>query len=131
MVTFLSLSTAAWCAVAAVITPVFIVLMRWTMPTAGGKRSVSLIPPAAGAGLAAMGLVGKDPLPVILYLYSALLLIFLIGFVPVRKWVYADTLRQAKNPDVKVQMHTPSLLWMVFSMLVAAVAAASVWMENT
>ncbi|MFI2432475.1 hypothetical protein [Streptomyces sp. NPDC018693] len=128
---FLSLPTYAWFAIAAATTPLHIAVMRWAMPTPKGKKSVSFIPAVLGATLLLYALAKSYSLAVTLYLYTAILLMFVIMIAPVKKWVAADILRQEQNPDIKVKLHTPSLLWITFSMIVSMGVVVGVWMSNT
>ncbi|MHC0432528.1 hypothetical protein ACX6XY_20460 [Streptomyces sp. O3] len=127
---FLSLPAYAWGVVAAIVTVLHIALMRWSMPTPKGKRSVSFIPLVLGGTLMASALAKGFSLSVTLYLYASCLLAFLIGIVPVKKWVAADILKQEQNPDIKVKPHTPSLVWMLSSMLLSVFVMIGVWMSN-
>lgn len=128
---FLSLPTYAWALVALAVTPLHIALMRWSMPTPKGKKSVSFIPLALGPVLALHAMVKDYPLSVTLYLYASILLILLIMIVPVRKWVAADILKQEQNPDIKVKLHGPSLAWITFSMFVTMGIVIGVWFSHT
>ena len=128
---FLSLPTAAWLLVALAVTPLHVALMRWSMPTPKGKRSVSFIPAVLGPVLILYALVKGYSLSVTLYLYASVLLIFVVMIVPVRTWVAADILRQEQNPDVKVKLHGPSTAWIICSMLVSITVVAGVWLSHT
>jgi hypothetical protein len=128
---FLSLPTLAWAAIAAAVTPLHIALMRWSMPTPKGKTSVSFIPLVLGAALLLFALAESYSFAVTLYLYAAILLTFLVMIVPVRKWVAADILEQERNPDIKVKVHTPSLVWITFSMFVMIAIVVGVWFSHS
>jgi hypothetical protein len=128
---FLSLPTLAWAAIAVAVTPVHIALMRWSMPTPRGKTSVSFIPLVLGSTLLLFALAKSYSLAVTLYLYAAILLTFLVMIVPVRKWVAADILKQEQNPDIKVKVHTPSLVWITFSMFVMIAVVVGVWFSHS
>ena len=128
---FLSLPTAVWILVALAVTPLHVALMRWSMPTPKGKKSVSFIPFVLGPVLVLYALVKGYSLSVTLYLYASVLLIFVVMIVPVRKWVAADILRQEQNPDVKVKPHGPSTAWIMFSMIVSMAVVVGVWMSHT
>ncbi|CAL9521171.1 hypothetical protein OIE78_14810 [Streptomyces cellulosae] len=128
---FLSLPTAVWILVALAVTPLHVALMRWSMPTPKGKKSVSFIPVVLGPVLVLYALVKGYSLSVTLYLYASVLLIFVVMIVPVRKWVAADILRQEQNPDVKVKPHGPSTAWIMFSMIVSMAVVVGVWMSHT
>ncbi|CAL9472433.1 hypothetical protein [Streptomyces sp. enrichment culture] len=127
---FLSLPAYAWILVALAVTPLHIALMRWSMPTPKGKRSVSFIPVVLGPVLVLYALVKGYSLSVTLYLYASVLLVFVVMIVPVRKWVAADIARQEQNPDVKVRLHGPSTAWIVFSMLVSMGIVVGVWLSH-
>ncbi|MFD7701946.1 hypothetical protein [Streptomyces caelestis] len=128
---FLSLPTYAWIAVALAVTPLHIALMRWSMPTPKGKKSVSFVPLVLGPILALYALLNDYSLSLTLYLYASALLIFLVMIVPVRKWVAADILRQEQNPDIKVKLHGPSTAWIILSMLVSMGIVIGVWLSHT
>ncbi|MEU3899476.1 hypothetical protein [Streptomyces sp. NPDC045251] len=128
---FLSVPVYAWVAVAAAVTPLHIALMRWAMPTPKGKKSVSFIPLVLGPVMLLYALVRSYSLSVTLYFYTAILLIFLVMIVPVRKWVSADILKQEQNPDAQVKLHTPSFIWIIFSMFCTVGLVVGVWFSNT
>ncbi|MGW8066737.1 hypothetical protein ACVV2G_31755 [Streptomyces ziwulingensis] len=128
---FLSVPTYAWVAVAAAVTPLHIALMRWAMPTPKGKKSVSFIPLVLGPVMLLYALARSYSLSVTLYFYAAVLLMFLVMIVPVKKWVSADILEQERNPDKQVKLHTPSLIWITFSMFCMVGVVVGVWFSNT
>lgn len=128
---FLSLPTYAWIVVALAVTPLHIALMRWSMPTPKGKKSVSFIPLVLGPVLVLYALAEDYSLSVTLYLYTSILLVFLVTIVPVRKWVAADILRQEQNPDIKVKPHGPSTAWIILSLLVSMGIVIGVWLSHT
>ncbi|MFC8873153.1 hypothetical protein ACFUAC_36840 [Streptomyces sp. NPDC057148] len=128
---FLSVPVYAWVAVAAVVTPLHIALMRWAMPTPKGKKSVSFIPLVLGPVMLLYAVVRGYSLSVTLYFYAAILLIFLVMIVPVKKWVSADILEQEQNPDTQVKLHTPSFIWIIFSMFCTVGLVVGVWFSNT
>ncbi|MCH0571522.1 hypothetical protein I3F60_20010 [Streptomyces sp. MUM 136J] len=128
---FLSLPTFAWVAIAAAITLIHVALMRWTMPTPKGKKSVSFIPPVLGVTMVMYAVAKNYSFSVTLYLYSSILLMFVIMIVPVKKWVAADILKQEQNPDIKVKVHAPSLVWITFSMIITMGVVVAVWLSNT
>ncbi|MFF4603559.1 hypothetical protein ACFY12_12565 [Streptomyces sp. NPDC001339] len=124
---FLSLPTAAWAATAAAVTPAHIALMRWSMPTPKAKRSVSFVPLPVAITALAYAAAKSYLLAEILYLYSAVLLMFVVMIAPVKKWIGADIAKQEAHPDIKVKAHGPSLAWVFGSGLVMLVAIVAVW----
>lgn len=128
---FLSVPTYTWVAIAVAVTPVHITLMRWAMPTPKGKKSVSFIPLVLGPVMLLYALARSYSLSVTLYFYAAVLLTFLVMIVPVKKWVSADILKQEQNPDTQVKLHTPSLIWIIFSMFCMVGVVVGVWFSNT
>ncbi|WP_143064555.1 hypothetical protein [Streptomyces colonosanans] len=105
--------------------------MRWVMPTPKAKKSVSFGPLAGGMTLIMYAVVKSYSLSVTLYVYTSGLLMFLIMFVPVKKWVAADILKQEQNPGIKVKPHTASLVWFILSgTTVAGIVAAVVAVEH-
>ncbi|MFD9025568.1 hypothetical protein [Streptomyces parvulus] len=128
---FLPLPVYAWAAVAVAVTPVHIALMRWTMPTPKGKKSVSFIPLVLAPVMLSYALARSYSLSVTLYFYAAILLTFVIMIAPVKKWVAADILEQERNPSTEVKLHTPSLVWITFSMLCMVGATVGVWSSNS
>ncbi|MER6108584.1 hypothetical protein [Streptomyces hirsutus] len=127
---FLHLPTYAWALIAAAVTPIHISLMRWSMPTPKAKKNVSFIPLVLGLIMLIHVVSEDNSLSIILYLYSAILMIFVIMIVPVRKRVSADILRQEQNPDIKVQVDKLSMAWITFSLVVTVVTAAVVWVSK-
>ncbi|MDH2389020.1 MULTISPECIES: hypothetical protein [Streptomyces] len=124
---FLSLPTLAWVAIAVAVTPAHIALMRWSMPTPKAKQSVSFVPlPVAVSALAFAAAKGYM-VAEILYLYSAVLVMFVVMIAPVRKWVGADIAKQEDNPDIKVKAHAPSLWWIFGSGFVMLITVMAVW----
>ncbi|MFC9058110.1 hypothetical protein ACFTXB_08640 [Streptomyces sp. NPDC057074] len=128
---FLSLPVYAWAAVAVAVTPVHIALMRWTMPTPKGKKSVSFIPLVLAPVMLSYALARSYSLSVTLYFYVAILLTFVVMIAPVKKWVSADIVEQERNPSADVKVHTPSLVWITFSMLCMVGATVGVWFSNS
>ncbi|MET8895092.1 hypothetical protein [Streptomyces albogriseolus] len=128
---FLSLPTYVWILVALAVTPLHTVLMRRSMPTPKGKRSVSFIPLVLGPSLLLSALGEKWSLPEALYFYTASLLMLLVMIVPVSKRVAADILRQEQHPEVQVKLHTPSAVWIFCSMIVSLAVVVGVWAANT
>ncbi|MFJ9006503.1 hypothetical protein [Streptomyces canus] len=127
---FLHLPMYAWALVSAAVTPAHIALMRWSMPTRKGKRSVSFIPLALGATLLMYALAKSYSFSVTLYLYSSILMMFVIMIVPVRKRVAAEILEQEEHPDIKVKVDALSLVWITFSLFVTMGAVVAVWLSN-
>ncbi|WP_053852594.1 hypothetical protein [Streptomyces sp. NRRL B-24085] len=128
---FLHLPTYAWALMAAVVTPAHIALMRWAMPTPKGKRSVSFIPLVLGAVLLMYAVANSYSASVTLYLYSSVLLMFLVVILPVRKRVASEILEQEENPDSEVKVDGLSLAWITFSLLVTMGIVIAVWLSHT
>ncbi|WP_431990371.1 hypothetical protein [Streptomyces albogriseolus] len=128
---FLSLPTSVWILVALAVTPLHIALMRRSMPTPKGKRSVSFIPLVLGPILLLSALGEKWSLPEALYFYTASLLMLLVIVVPVSKRVAADILRQEQHPEIQVKLHTPSAVWISCSLIVSLAVVVGVWAANT
>ncbi|MEV6673561.1 hypothetical protein [Streptomyces sp. NPDC051162] len=128
---FLHLSTYAWALIAAVITPIHFSVMRWCMPTAKSKRSISFMPLVGGLFLWASAAVKGFTAAETLFLYSSVLAIFVIAFAPVRKRIAADILEQEQNPGIKVQPNVFALWWIAMSMTIATLAVIAAWMSQT
>ncbi|MFF3981268.1 hypothetical protein [Streptomyces sp. NPDC001828] len=127
---FLDLSAYDWILIAAVVTPVHVGVMRWCMPTAKSKKSVSFIPLVGGAFLWVSAAVKGFTAAETLFLYSSILLIFVIAFAPVRKRVAADIRGQERNPGIKVQPDMFALWWIFMSIGIAVLAVIAAWMSQ-
>ncbi|MBC2868006.1 hypothetical protein [Streptomyces mexicanus] len=120
-------TTAGWVLVAAVVTLVHLVAMRWCMPTPGAKLRVSVAPFVGLVFLVPTAVLRGYSLPHTLYLYSCVLLMFVIMLVPVRKRVMADIVEQRQKPWEKVPFNTVSLYWVTFSATGCIIAMIYLW----
>ena len=128
---FLHLSTYAWTLIAVVVTPIHFSVMRLCMPTAKSKKSVSFMPLVGGLFLWASAVVKGFTAAETLFLYSSILLIFVIAFAPVRKRIAADILEQEQNPGIKVQPNMLAMWWIAMSIGITMLAVIAVWMSQT
>ncbi|MFD4613561.1 hypothetical protein ACFWOT_36985 [Streptomyces sp. NPDC058440] len=105
-----------WGLIAAVTTIVYIAAVRWCMPTPKTKRRMSFAPLAGCVYLVPAAAIKDYSVSLTLYLYSSVLLTFVIMMVPARKRIAADILEQEQNPGIKVQVNTATLWWLGLSL---------------
>ncbi len=123
----LHLTTDDWVLVAGVTTIIFVVAMRWCMPTPKTKRRISLAPLAGCVFLAPAAVVKGYSASYTLYLYSCVLLTFVIMLVPVRKKIAADILEQEQKPWEKVPFNMASFYWIAYSFTGCVIAMLCLW----
>lgn len=123
----LHLITGDWVLIAGVTTIIYTVAMRWCMPTPKAKRQISFVPLGGSVLLVSNAAVEGYSASFTLYLYSCLLLAFVVMLVPVGKRVAADTLEQEQKPWDKVPLNTFSLYWFAFSSTGCIVAMLYIW----
>lgn len=123
----LHLTTADWVVIAGVSTIIFMVAMRWCMPTPKSKRQISFVPLGGSAFLLSRAVVEEYSASFTLYLYSCILLTFVIMLAPIGKRVAADTLEQEQKPWDKVPLNTFSLYWFAFSSTGCIIAMVYIW----
>lgn len=123
----LHLTTDDWIVIAGVSTVIHMVAMRWCMPTPKAKRQISFVPLGGSVLLVSNAAVEGYSASFTLYLYSCLLLAFVVMLVPVGKRVAADTLEQEQKPWDKVPLNTFSLYWFAFSSTGCIVAMLYIW----
>lgn len=123
----LKLTTGDWVVIAGVSTVIFMVAMRWCMPTPKAKRQISFVPLGGSVFLLSSAVVEGYSASFTLYLYSCLLLSFVVMLVPVGKRVAADTLEQEQKPWDKVPLNTVSLYWFAFSSTGCIIAMLCIW----
>lgn len=121
------LTTDNWIVIAGVATIVYLAAMRWCMPTPKAKRYISFAPLAGLVFLVPNAAVKGYSVPFTLYLYSCVLLTFVIMLVPVKKKVAADILEQEQKPWEKVPLNMASLYWIAFSFTGCAIAMIYIW----
>jgi hypothetical protein len=121
------LTTGDWILIAAVVTVIYVAVMRWCMPTPKAKRRVSLAPLAGWVFLLPNAAVKGYSVSHTLYFYSCALLMFVIMLGPVGKRVAADILEQEQKPWTKVPPNTVSLYWMGFSAVGCIVGVVCLW----
>lgn len=120
-------ATEGWVLVAGAATVVFVVAMRWCMPTPEAKQRVSVAPFAGLVFLVPAAVARGYSLSHTLYLYSCVLLMFVIMLVPVRNRVMADIVEQQQKPWEKVPFNTVSLYWVTFSATGCIIAMICLW----
>lgn len=113
--------------VAGAATIVHVVAMRWCMPTPRAKLRVSVAPFAGLVFLVPTAVVRGYSLSHTLYLYSCVLLTFVVMLVPVRNRVMADIVEQQQKPWEKVPFNTVSLYWVTFSATGCIIATILLW----
>lgn len=119
---FMSLSISVWAALAAAVTPVHIAVMRWCMPTPRTKLNMSFGPLVSGIVLLMSALVKGYSPALTLFLYSGILITFIIMLAPVRKRISAGILEQEKNPLEKVSPDMGALWWCCLSGMACVIA---------
>ncbi|GAA5069743.1 hypothetical protein [Streptomyces similanensis] len=112
---YLHSTTGDWTLIATGTTIVYLVAMRWCMPTPKAKRRMSFAPLAGCVFLVPTAAAKGYSVPFTLYLYSCVLLTIVIILAPVRKRVSADILEQEQNPWIKVQASSAVLWWIGLS----------------
>ncbi|MGW1463150.1 hypothetical protein ACWCPT_02175 [Streptomyces sp. NPDC002308] len=121
------LSNGAWWTVAAVVTAVYLAAMNRIMPTRQARLRMFLAPVVGLIFLLPTAAVRGYSVPVTLYVYSAVLVTFVVALVPVAKRVGADIAEQEQNPWRKVPLNTFSLYWMLGTFTVCGAAAICFW----
>ncbi|MCX5096625.1 hypothetical protein OOK36_49530 [Streptomyces sp. NBC_00365] len=123
----LHLSTDDWVAIAGVSTIINMVALRWCMPTPKAKRQISFLPLGGSVLLVSSAVAEGYSASFTLYLYSCILLTFVVILAPVGKRVAADILEQEQKPWDKVPLNTFSLYWVAFSSTGCIVAMLYIW----
>lgn len=108
-------------------TAVFVVTLRWCMPTPKAKRQISFAPLAGSMFLVPTAAVKGYSASFTLYIYSCGLLMFIVMLAPVRKKVAADILEQERNPWIKVAPNMASMWWFGLSATGCIAAMLYVW----
>ncbi|WAP55731.1 hypothetical protein [Streptomyces sp. S465] len=127
MITSSRLTTDGWVFVAAVTTVIYMVAMRWCMPTPKAQRRTFLAPLAGCVFLVPSAAVKGYSVSFTLYLYSCGLLMMVIMLAPVRKRVAADIAEQEQKPWTKVPLNTFSLYWLTASATGCIAAMVLLW----
>ncbi|MFF4211061.1 hypothetical protein ACFYZE_17250 [Streptomyces sp. NPDC001796] len=120
-------TTDGWVLIAGAATIVHLVAMRWCMPTPKAKQRVSVAPFVGLVLLVPAAVVRGYSLSHTLYLYSCVLLAFVVMLVPVRKRVMADIVEQQRKPWEKVPFNVVSLYWVAFSFTGCVIATVCLW----
>lgn len=120
-------STDDWILIAAVSTIIYMVAMRWCMPTPKAKRSMLFAPVAGWIFLLPNAAIKGYSVSHTLYFYSCALLMFVIMLAPVAKRVAADILEQEQKPWEKVPLNTFSLYWIAVSATGCIVGMVYLW----
>ncbi|OSC72429.1 hypothetical protein B5181_03530 [Streptomyces sp. 4F] len=97
------------------------------MPTPKARLRTVLAPIAGWVFLIPNAAVKGYSVAHTLYIYSGVLLAFVIMFAPVAKKVAADIAEQEEKPWDKVPLNTLSLYWMLGSATVCIGAGAYLW----
>lgn len=121
------LTTGGWWLVAGGVTVVYMAAMYWCMPTVKAKRRMIVAPLAGWAFLLPNAAVKGYSVSQTLYLYSSVLVMFVIMLVPVAKRVASDIAEQEAKPWEKVPLNTFSLYWMLGSATACIAGAAFLW----
>ncbi|MFD6528998.1 hypothetical protein [Streptomyces sp. NPDC060184] len=121
------LTTGAWWIIAACVTAVYLAAMNRCMPTRTARRRMFLVPVVCWVVLLPDAAVRGYSVPVVLYIYSSLLLMVVAMLAPVAKRVGADILEQEQNPWRKVPLNTFSLYWFTGVIPVCVTAAVCFW----
>lgn len=121
------LNTGHWVLVSAGATVVYMTAMRWAMPTPKAKLRMALAPLAGWLFLLPNAAVKGYSVAHTLFVYSGVLLMFVIMLVPVAKRVAADIAEQEEKPWEKVPLNTFSLYWILGSATVCIGAGAYLW----
>ncbi|WP_406376436.1 hypothetical protein OG788_43715 [Streptomyces sp. NBC_00647] len=121
------MTTDDWVVIAGVITVIYTVAMRWCMPTPKAKRLISFAPLAGSVFLVPSAATKGYSASFTLYLYSCVLLMFVIMLVPIKNRVAADILEQEQKPWDTVPFNSASLYWIAFSFTGCTVAMLSIW----
>jgi hypothetical protein len=123
----LHVTTENWVIIAVATTGIFLAAMRWCMPTPKAKLRISFAPLAGGIFLWPIAVLKGYSAPFTLYLYSCVLLAFVIMLVPVRKKLAADILEQEQKPWDKVPLNLSVLYWVAFSFTGCLIAMFCLW----
>ncbi|MFD8204664.1 hypothetical protein [Streptomyces sp. NPDC059701] len=121
------LSTGHWTAISVGATVVYAAAMLWAMPTPKARRRMVLAPLVGWLFLLPNAAVKGYSVPRTLYVYSGVLLMFVIMFVPVAKKMAADIAEQEEKPWDKVPLNTFSLYWILGSATICTGAGAYLW----
>ncbi|MFC7818270.1 hypothetical protein ACFUTR_26985 [Streptomyces sp. NPDC057367] len=121
------LTTAQWLLVSAGATVVYMATMAWIMPTPKARLRTVLAPFAGWVFLIPNAAVKGYSVDHTLYIYSGVLLMFVIMFAPVAKRVAADIAEQEEKPWDKVPLNSFSLYWMLGSATVCIGVGAYLW----
>ncbi|MFF0787861.1 hypothetical protein [Streptomyces spiralis] len=120
-------ATDGWVLISCAATLVYVVAMRWCMPTPQAKLRISVAPFVGLVFLVPTAMARGYSLSHTLYLYSCVLLTFVVMLVPVRKRVMADIVEQQQKPWEKVPFNTVSLYWVTFSATGCIIAMIYLW----
>ena len=121
------LTTDDWGLIAAGITVVYMATMYWCMPTQKAKRRMAIAPLAGWIFLLPNAAIKGYSVSHTLYIYSGVLLMLIIMFVPVAKRVASDIKKQEEEPWHKVPLNSFSLYWMVGSATGCIAVGAYLW----
>ncbi|MCX5399099.1 hypothetical protein [Streptomyces sp. NBC_00102] len=121
------LTTGAWWTIATFVTVVYLAAMHWTMPTPKARRRMFLAPAAGWIFLLPQAVIKGYSVPETLYVYSTVLVTFVVALTPVAKRVGADIAEQERNPWRKVPLNTFSLYWCLGALAVCGTAAICFW----
>ncbi|GAB7106977.1 membrane protein [Streptomyces phaeofaciens JCM 4814] len=121
------LTTEGWWSIAAGVTVVYMGAMHWCMPTPKARRSMFVAPLAGWIFLLPNAAIKGYSVSHTLFIYSGVLVMFIVMLVPVAKKVAADIAEQEQKPWDKVPLNAFSLYWMVGSATGCVAAVAYLW----
>ncbi|MGW2281052.1 hypothetical protein [Streptomyces sp. NPDC001770] len=120
-------TTGEWWIIAACVTVVYLAALGRCMPTRTARRRMFLAPMVCWVVVLPDAAVKGYSVPVTLYVYSSLLLMFVAALAPVAKRIGADIVEQEQNPWRKVPLDTFALYWMTGTFTVCVTAAICFW----
>ncbi|MDX3322358.1 hypothetical protein PV415_36270 [Streptomyces sp. ME03-5684b] len=121
------LSTEGWWLIAFGATVVYTAAMYWCMPTSKARLRMFAAPLAGWLFLLPNATVKGYSVPHTLYIYSGVLLTFVVMLAPIARKVAADIREQEEKPWDKVPLNTFSLYWMIGSGTACTGAGACFW----
>ncbi|GAA5057321.1 hypothetical protein [Streptomyces similanensis] len=121
------LTTDDWWLIAAGVTVVYMAAMYWCMPTQKAKLRMFIAPLAGWLYLLPNAAIKGYSTSHALYIYSGVLAMFVIMFVPVAKRVASDIAEQEEKPWVKVLPNTFALSWMLGSATACTAGMVYLW----
>ncbi|WP_238426429.1 hypothetical protein [Streptomyces adustus] len=121
------LTTDDWGLIAAGVTVVYMAAMYRCMPTQKAKWRMVIAPLAGWVFLLPNAAIKGYSVSHTLYVYSGVLMMFVIMFVPVAKRVASDIGEQEEKPWSKVPVNTFALYWMIGAATVCIGGGAYLW----